>query len=228
MAANGASAHPSHDPSRPVLLVDDSADTLEMYKIGLAIAGFRALVASDVSTALQELEKERPVAVVTDLELGCARDGWQLIEEIRNDPATRQVPVVILTGRLDPVIQVNAHRAGCAALVLKPCLPDELARVLHTVSARIGTPRSGVHIQPSDRRRHRRGEAGAEPQRRSLEVMILGTYREMPRLSLYLNQAARLFGLREQTCRIVLDDLVGAGLLRRSADGQYVISGAAR
>ena len=52
--------------------------------------------------------------------------------------------------------------------------------------------------------------------------MILGTYREMPGLALSLSQAARLFGLREQTCGIVLDDLVAAHLLRRTADGEYV------
>jgi two-component system, cell cycle response regulator DivK len=211
-----------------VLLVDESIDTLEMYKIGLAMAGFRALVASDGATALQKLHKEHPVAVVTDVELGPPCDGWQLIEEIRNDPATRQIPVVMLTGQLDPGIQVDAYRAGCAAFVRKPLLPDELARVLQCVSSRIDPPRNVVPVRPGDRRRHRRGEAGAEPQRKSLEAMIRGTYREMPGLSLSLPQAARLFGLREQTCRIVLDDLVGSGALRRSADGQYVISQAAR
>jgi DNA-binding IclR family transcriptional regulator len=51
--------------------------------------------------------------------------------------------------------------------------------------------------------------------------MIVGTYREMPGLSLSLNQAARLFGLRETTCRVVLRDLVDAGLLRRTRDGHY-------
>jgi hypothetical protein len=51
--------------------------------------------------------------------------------------------------------------------------------------------------------------------------LILGTYAEMPGLSLYLNQAARLFGLREATCTVVMNDLVREGALRRSADGQY-------
>jgi DNA-binding response OmpR family regulator len=228
MADNGAAAHSPDSASKPVLLVDDSTDTLEMYRIGLAMAGFRALVARDAATALRELQRERPVAVVTDLELGAGRDGWQLVEDIRNDPATRQVPVVVLTGRVDPDVQLDAQRAGCAALVCKPCLPNELARVIDCVSSRTGTPGRTVDIQRSDRRRHRRGEAGAEPQRKLLDAMILGMFREMPGLSLHLHQAARLFGLREQTCRIVLDDLVRAGRLRRSADGQYITSGAVR
>jgi hypothetical protein len=73
-----------------------------------------------------------------------------------------------------------------------------------------------------DRRRRERGTPGAEPPRAQLVAMIRGTFREMPGLSLHLNQAARLFGLRDVTCQIVLDDLVAAGALRRSEDGQYI------
>ena len=72
-----------------------------------------------------------------------------------------------------------------------------------------------------DRRLHVRGTTASEPDRRFLTSMILGTYREMPGLTLHVNQAARLFGLPISTCRIVLDDLVHARQLRRAADGQY-------
>jgi DNA-binding IclR family transcriptional regulator len=43
----------------------------------------------------------------------------------------------------------------------------------------------------------------------------------MPGLSLYPQQAARLFGLHDATCRVVLADLARSGALRRSPDGQY-------
>jgi len=63
------------------------------------------------------------------------------------------------------------------------------------------------------------------PERRQVRnptESILSSYQEMPGLILHLNQAARLFGLREATCRTVLDDLVRQGKLRRAADGQYL------
>ena len=72
-----------------------------------------------------------------------------------------------------------------------------------------------------DRRRSVRGGVHGEPPRRHLVALILGTYAEMPGLSLPLPQAARLFGLREATCTVVLTDLVRDGRLRQSADGQY-------
>jgi len=76
-------------------------------------------------------------------------------------------------------------------------------------------------IRPHDRRGRIRGTVEGEPDRRHLISMIVGTYREMPGLTLHLNQAARLFGLRPTTCQIVLDDLVRAAQIRRASDGQY-------
>jgi CheY-like chemotaxis protein len=118
---------------RTVLLVDDSVDTLEMYAVGLAHAGYRPLTASDTAGALGQLRNEHPDAIVTDLQFDRGQSGWELIDEIRNDPETRQVPVVVLTGRMDTSIVGNAERVGCVAVLRKPCLPQELALVLERV-----------------------------------------------------------------------------------------------
>jgi hypothetical protein len=77
-----------------------------------------------------------------------------------------------------------------------------------------------TRVQP-ERRARERGTPDTEPHRPQLVSMIVGTYREMPGLCLHLNQASRLFGFRQSTCQIVLEDLVRAGTLRRAADGQY-------
>ena len=81
------------------------------------------------------------------------------------------------------------------------------------------TPRPGAGSH--DRRRQPRG-GSAEPVRAELVTMVLGTFREMPGLSLHLNQAARLFGVHSTTCQVLLDDLVALGRLRRAHDGQYL------
>jgi hypothetical protein len=72
----------------------------------------------------------------------------------------------------------------------------------------------------AERRQSVRGVSG-EPSRSHLVRLVLGTYAEMPGLTLHVQQAARLFGLRELTCLVVLDDLVRDGRLRQSPDGQY-------
>ena len=76
---------------------------------------------------------------------------------------------------------------------------------------------------PVRERRHHDRTAAGEPSRSRLVAMIAGTYTEMPGLRLHLEQAARLFGLHRRTCQVVLEDLVRAGQLRRSSDGQYCL-----
>lgn len=82
-------------------------------------------------------------------------------------------------------------------------------------------PSLPTSIRAIERRQVFRGTLNAEPSRAHLVKRILGTYAEMPGLSLHFRQAVRLFGLREVTCRVVLADLVQGGQLRQSADGQY-------
>jgi hypothetical protein len=73
-----------------------------------------------------------------------------------------------------------------------------------------------------ERSRTTRDTIDTDIQRNQLLTTIVGNYREMPGLSLRLNQAARLFGIPPRACEAVLEHLVEKGQLRRAADGQYV------
>jgi hypothetical protein len=73
-----------------------------------------------------------------------------------------------------------------------------------------------------ERRSRPRDTISAEAPRDHLISMIIGTYREMPGLRLHVAEAARLFGLRTTTCRVVLDALVDDGTLRCTDEGLYV------
>jgi hypothetical protein len=72
-----------------------------------------------------------------------------------------------------------------------------------------------------ERRRSPRGGVHTELDRVHLVALILGSYGEMPGLSLHLHQAARLFGLGDRTCEVISNDLVRDGRLRQSPDRQY-------
>jgi hypothetical protein len=60
-----------------------------------------------------------------------------------------------------------------------------------------------------------------DPSRTQLVTAIRSAYAELPRLSLHVRQAARLFGVRTLACQVVFDELVAAGQLRKLPDGQY-------
>lgn len=83
--------------------------------------------------------------------------------------------------------------------------------------------REAVAALPLERRRFPRGTDG-EPERAQLVALVLGTFRETLGERLSLSEARRLFGLREATCLVVLDHLVGQKLLRRTRDGRYTMA----
>jgi len=121
---------PRNPPTRPlVLVVDDHDDTRELYVQSLAAFGFEALGAADCEQAYRRAWHVHPDIVVTDLTLR-GGEGWQLIQDLKREPRTRGIPVVLLTGYAAPSLRQRAKHEGCAGLFVKPCLPDELATEL--------------------------------------------------------------------------------------------------
>jgi CheY-like chemotaxis protein len=112
-----------------ILIVDDNTDILDMYAVGLSQAGYRPLTATSAEAAVRTLKIDPVSAVVTDLHL-CGADGWTLIADLKADPLTRSIPIVVLTGWPDTAVATMAHAVGCATVLTKPCLPDDLADVL--------------------------------------------------------------------------------------------------
>jgi CheY-like chemotaxis protein len=116
-------------PPHTILIVDDSVDILDMYAVGLSQAGYRPLTATSPDAAVRILKIDPVSAIVTDLHLRGA-DGWTLIAKLKADALTQSIPIVVLTGWPDPSVAARARAVGCAATLTKPCLPDDLARVL--------------------------------------------------------------------------------------------------
>ena len=136
---------PRNIPCRPlVLIVGDHDDTRELYAVGLSARGFEAITA-ECAQAGRRAWESHPDIVVTDLTLK-GGDGWQLIRDLKGQPRTRDIPVVLLTSYNAPALRERAEREGCAAFLVKPCPPDELAielrQVLDTASVHEHFPTS--------------------------------------------------------------------------------------
>jgi CheY-like chemotaxis protein len=116
--------------ARPaVLLVDAHDDTRELYTVALKSFGFEAITAADAAQAFGRASHVHPAIIVTEIALP-EHDGWSLVRDLKRDGRTRDIPIVILTGYAEPAVRERAGREGCAAFLLKPYLPKELAQVL--------------------------------------------------------------------------------------------------
>lgn len=115
--------------ARPLLLiVDDYADTREMYAEFLSDS-FEVLQAGDGAEALTLLEASVPALVITDLTLP-GIDGFELIRQMRENAATCRVPVICLSGHAGCAHERRAREVGCDRVLEKPCLPEALARAI--------------------------------------------------------------------------------------------------
>jgi CheY-like chemotaxis protein len=97
-----------------------------MYADWLSEAGFRVDQAHNGLQALERAFDSRPDVVVTDLNIP-GIDGFELTRRLKRDARTRDVPVLAVTGYAafasDPE---RARRAGCDAVLSKPCSPEDL------------------------------------------------------------------------------------------------------
>lgn len=79
-----------------------------------------------------------------------------------------------------------------------------------------------LRVEAPDRRKTPRGTDDGWPRREDAVARILAMYAEMPGSRLNAEEAGRLCGFPATTCRVVLDDLVEAGELRRDDAGRYL------
>ena len=124
---------PFEDASPSVLLVEDDQDGRRMYVEWLTGAGFRVEEAHNGLQALDRALSFQPDVVVTDLNIP-GIDGFELTRRLKRDRRTCDIPVLAVTGYAtfasDPA---RALRAGCDAVLPKPCSPDDLETAIRTL-----------------------------------------------------------------------------------------------
>jgi CheY-like chemotaxis protein len=106
-------------------VVEPDADTRELYAFVLQQNQWRVAVARDGREGLAQALALRPNVVVSELALPGV-DGAELCRRLRDEPATRQIPILIVTASAYPADLHRASAAGGDAVLSKPCLPTVL------------------------------------------------------------------------------------------------------
>jgi CheY-like chemotaxis protein len=130
-----APRHPPPGSRGRVLLADDSVLTCELFGEYLTSRGFTVDFAHDGETAISAAVERKPDLIVIDISMP-RLDGVAAIRRLKADERTRPIPVIVLTGHLHSPRQQEAQSAGAAAFVSKPCLPEEIERLIGDLLAR--------------------------------------------------------------------------------------------
>lgn len=122
--------------STRIAVVDDNEDTLALMGQVLMEHDWEMIPCPDGETAFQRLKEERPDAIVLDLWLDRPDSGWSILRQLKDDPATQHIPVVMCSGNRDSLEDNTALIDQYAAAVLvKPFDIEDAYRSLeHALS----------------------------------------------------------------------------------------------
>jgi DNA-binding response OmpR family regulator len=110
---------------RRIVIADDELIITSLVSLRLGLAQFEVLSAADGDEALALIRKCEPVAAILDMQMPC-KSGKDVLGELKADPVTNKLPVMMLTGERDPGTIMRAVGAGAGDYMVKPFDPDKL------------------------------------------------------------------------------------------------------
>lgn len=112
-----------------ILVIEDSAVIRRLIEVCLRAADLDIHMSEDGPSGLEAVRTENPDLLVLDIGLP-GMDGWQVLDHIRNDPATRSLPVVVLTAHAEEESRRRADEGGADAFVTKPFQPNDFRQTV--------------------------------------------------------------------------------------------------
>lgn len=119
--------------SKLILIIDDEPDIREATQVCLEVAkGWKVITASSSKEGLKKAEAEHPDAVLLDVMMP-DMDGLATFERLRANPATQDIPVILLTAKAQAVDHRHFKQFDVAAIIIKPYDPLTLAEQIAAV-----------------------------------------------------------------------------------------------
>jgi CheY-like chemotaxis protein len=131
-------------PYGPILVVEDIPNILQLLEVTLKFKGYPVVTASNGQEALEHARREHPALVITDI-LMPKLDGFALVQKLRTDPRTLDIPIILLSATyVTPEDKNFAMKLGAIRFLEKPVDTEEflltVAEVLTTGPSTLPPP----------------------------------------------------------------------------------------
>lgn len=111
--------------ARKILAVDDEKHIVRLVQVNLERQGYEVVTANDGKEALEKVDSERPDLVVLDVMMPYM-DGFEVLQNLRRNPSTRDIPVIMLTAKAQDADVFRGWQSGVDCYLTKPFNPMEL------------------------------------------------------------------------------------------------------
>ena len=159
-----------------VLVIDDEAEVSKLVALGLRrYSDLRVINAVDAMAGVRQAREESVAAIVLDLMLP-GMPGFDVCKVLHSDPATKKIPIIILSARTEEVDRILCFELGAVDYLTKPFSPRELAlRVnnLFRTSRSVEKETLASDTIVIDRNRHYVSVAGKEVSLTAVEFKLL-------------------------------------------------------
>jgi DNA-binding response OmpR family regulator len=108
-----------------ILIIDDDHFFTELVKLHLMHAGHTVQTANDPAEGLRAIVASPPGLILLDLDLPYI-SGFEVLEALRSDAATRRIPVIVLSAHKDAESYARCQKIGADGFLTKPLKSDEL------------------------------------------------------------------------------------------------------
>jgi two-component system alkaline phosphatase synthesis response regulator PhoP len=110
---------------KKILAVDDEKHIVRLVQANLDRAGYEVVTAFDGKEALQKVAEENPDLIVLDVMMPYM-DGFEVLQNLRRNPSTRDIPVIMLTAKAQDADVFKGWQSGVDCYLTKPFNPMEL------------------------------------------------------------------------------------------------------
>lgn len=117
---------------KKILVADDSLTIQKVVELTFADSDYRLTCVSNGKLALEVVRRDPPDLILADVVMP-EKNGYEVCEEIKRNPATAAIPVLLLAGTFEPFDRERAERLGCDAIVSKPFDSHQLFRQVESL-----------------------------------------------------------------------------------------------
>jgi two-component system alkaline phosphatase synthesis response regulator PhoP len=110
---------------KKILAVDDERHIVRLVQVNLEREGYKVVTAFDGKEALEKVDSENPDLVVLDVMMPYM-DGFEVLQTLRKNPSTRELPVIMLTAKAQDADVFRGWQSGVDCYLTKPFNPKEL------------------------------------------------------------------------------------------------------